>query len=66
MQDHLTPTSAAQAQAVETRSQFIWKCYAHVVGAILALVTKAPGVEKEEKPFVAQPTPAPATVTEKN
>ena len=37
-----------------------------VVGAILAVVTKAPGVEEEEKPFVAQPAPAVATVTEKN
>jgi len=36
MQDNLNPASVAQAQAVETRSQFIWKCYAHVVGAILA------------------------------
>ncbi len=36
MHDNLNPASVAQAQAVETRSQFIWKCYAHVVGAILA------------------------------
>ena len=36
MQDNLNPISAAQAQSVEARSQFIWKCYAHVVGAILA------------------------------
>jgi FtsH-binding integral membrane protein len=36
MQDNLNPISAAQAQSVESRSQFIWKCYAHVVGAILA------------------------------
>lgn len=36
MQDNLNPMSAAQAQAIESRSEFIWKCYAHVVGAILA------------------------------
>ncbi len=36
MQDNLNPISAAQVQSVEARSQFIWKCYAHVVGAILA------------------------------
>lgn len=30
---HLTPVAAL---GVEDRSQFIWKCYAHVVGAILA------------------------------
>ena len=29
----LTPVSALSA---ESRSDFIWKCYAHVVGAILA------------------------------
>ena len=36
MQDNLNQMSAAQAQTVEARSQFIWKCYAHVAGAILA------------------------------
>jgi FtsH-binding integral membrane protein len=30
---HMTPVSAL---SVESRSEFIWKCYAHVVGAILA------------------------------
>ena len=30
---HATPVSAL---SVESRSEFIWKCYAHVVGAILA------------------------------
>lgn len=35
MQDNLNPMSA-QAYAVEARSEFIWKCYAHVVVAILA------------------------------
>jgi FtsH-binding integral membrane protein len=28
--------TVAAADSVEARSQFIWKCYAHVVGAILA------------------------------
>ncbi len=32
---HLTPVSAL---SVDDRSTFIWKCYAHVVGAILAFV----------------------------
>jgi FtsH-binding integral membrane protein len=31
--NHITPVSAL---SVESRSEFIWKCYAHVVGAILA------------------------------
>ena len=35
MQDNLNPM-AAQTYAVEARSEFIWKCYAHVVVAILA------------------------------
>ncbi len=35
MQDHLKPMSTP-AYAVEARSEFIWKCYAHVVVAILA------------------------------
>ncbi len=30
---HMTPVSAL---SVDSRSEFIWKCYAHVVGAILA------------------------------
>ena len=36
MQDNLTPMSQAQSYAVESRADFIWKCYAHVVIAILA------------------------------
>jgi len=36
MQDNLTPVSQAQSYAVESRADFIWKCYAHVVVAILA------------------------------
>ncbi len=36
MQDNLTPSSRAPSYAVASRSDFIWKCYAHVVGAILA------------------------------
>jgi len=35
MQDKLSPMSA-QSYAVESRADFIWKCYAHVVVAILA------------------------------
>ena len=35
MQDNLNPMSTP-AYAVETRAEFIWKCYAHVVVAILA------------------------------
>ncbi len=35
MQDNLNQMSVAAAP-VEARSQFIWKCYAHVAGAILA------------------------------
>ena len=31
--NYLSPVAAA---SVEERSQFIWKCYAHVVGAIVA------------------------------
>jgi FtsH-binding integral membrane protein len=36
MQDNLNHMTVAAADSVEARSQFIWKCYAHVVGAILA------------------------------
>ncbi len=36
MQDNLNPMSQAPSYAVESRADFIWKCYAHVVGAILA------------------------------
>ena len=32
--NYLAPVSEA---SVEDRSSFIWKCYAHVVGAILVL-----------------------------
>ena len=35
MQDNLNYAAAVQAQSVEARSDFIWKTYAHVVGAIL-------------------------------
>ncbi len=38
MQDNLNSVAPVSALAVEDRSAFIWKCYAHVVGAILALV----------------------------
>ena len=36
MQDNLNHMTVAAADSVEARSQFIWKCYAHVVGAILS------------------------------
>jgi FtsH-binding integral membrane protein len=36
MQDNFGQMTVAAADSVEARSQFIWKCYAHVVGAILA------------------------------
>ena len=36
MQDNLNPMSQTPSYAVESRANFIWKCYAHVVGAILA------------------------------
>ena len=38
MQDNLNAMAPVSSLAVEDRSQFIWKCYAHVVGAILALI----------------------------
>jgi FtsH-binding integral membrane protein len=36
MQDHLNQPMPVAAASVEDRSEFIWKCYAHVVGAIIA------------------------------
>ena len=36
MNDNVDYLGPVAEQAVETRSEFIWKCYAHVVGAILA------------------------------
>jgi len=36
MQDNLNHLSRAGSRAIEGRAEFIWKCYAHVVGAILA------------------------------
>lgn len=36
MQDNLNSMAPVSALSVEDRSAFIWKCYAHVVGAILA------------------------------
>ncbi len=38
MQDSINSMAPVSSLAVEARSQFIWKCYAHVVGALLALV----------------------------
>ena len=36
MNDNVNYLSPVANLAVEDRSDFIWKCYAHVVGAILA------------------------------
>ena len=36
MQDNLRSMAPVSSLSVESRSDFIWKCYAHVVGAILA------------------------------
>lgn len=36
MQDNLSYQAPVAQLAAEDRSQFIWKCYAHVVGAVLA------------------------------
>lgn len=36
MQDHLNHLAPVAQASVQDRSEFIWKCYAHVVGAILA------------------------------
>jgi len=38
MQDNLNTVAPVSALSAETRSTFIWKCYAHVVGALFALV----------------------------
>lgn len=38
MQDNLNAMAPVSSLEVSDRSEFIWKCYAHVVGAILALV----------------------------
>lgn len=38
MQDNLNSMAPVSSLAVSDRSEFIWKCYAHVVGALLALV----------------------------
>ena len=36
MQDNLNSMAPVSSLSVESRSEFIWKCYAHVIGAILA------------------------------
>jgi FtsH-binding integral membrane protein len=36
MQDHVNHLAPVAQASIEDRSEFIWKCYAHVVGAILA------------------------------
>ncbi|NQV85473.1 MAG: Bax inhibitor-1 family protein [Woeseiaceae bacterium] len=38
MQANMNTMAPVSSLNVEARSQFIWKCYAHVVGALLALV----------------------------
>lgn len=38
MQDNMNSMAPVSSLAVSDRSEFIWKCYAHVVGAILSLV----------------------------
>ena len=38
MQDNLNSVAPVSTLDVEDRSAFIWKCYAHVVGAILAVL----------------------------
>jgi hypothetical protein len=38
MQDNLNSVAPVSALGVSDRSEFIWKCYAHVVGALLAVV----------------------------
>ena len=38
MQNNASSVAPVSSLTVEDRSQFIWKCYAHVVGALLSLV----------------------------
>lgn len=38
MQNNTSSMAPVSSLAVESRSEFIWKCYAHVVGAIIALI----------------------------
>tara|TARA_Y100000389_G_scaffold198967_1_gene236465 strand:- start:2427 stop:3128 length:702 start_codon:yes stop_codon:yes gene_type:complete len=38
MQNNTHSMAPVSSMAVETRATFIWKCYAHVVGAIFALI----------------------------
>jgi len=38
MQENTRSMAPVSSMAVETRASFIWKCYAHVVGAIFALI----------------------------
>ena len=39
MQDKLSYLTPVAEASVESRSNFIWKCYAHVIGGILAFAT---------------------------
>jgi FtsH-binding integral membrane protein len=38
MQNNMNTMAPVSSLAVEDRSEFIWKCYAHVVGAIFSLI----------------------------
>jgi len=38
MQNNMNSMAPVSSLTVEDRSEFIWKCYAHVVGAILSLI----------------------------
>ena len=38
MRNNMNSMAPVSSLAVEDRAEFIWKCYAHVVGALLALV----------------------------
>jgi FtsH-binding integral membrane protein len=38
MQNNMNTVAPVSSLAVEDRSEFIWKCYAHVVGAIFSLI----------------------------
>lgn len=38
MQDNMNSMAPVSSLSVDDRSEFMWKCYAHVVGALLALI----------------------------
>ncbi|MDZ7643393.1 MAG: hypothetical protein U5K76_03660 [Woeseiaceae bacterium] len=49
--NYLSPVADA---SVEDRSQFIWKCYAHVVGAILAFAAVEAYLFRQASPHALQ------------